>query len=34
MKENVMNIKVLLSALLPKYDNVWKELKKLTIKNK
>ena len=29
-----MNIKVLLSALLPKYDNVWKELKKLTIKNK
>ena len=34
MEENVMDVKVLLSALLPKYDNVWKELKKLTIKNK
>ena len=34
MEENVINIRVLLSALLPKYDNVWKELKKLAIKNK
>ena len=32
MEENVVDIKVLLSALLPKYDNVWKELKKLTIR--
>ena len=28
MEENVISIRVLLSALLPKYDNVWKELKK------
>ena len=34
MEENVINIRVLLSALLPKYDNVWAKLKELTIKNK
>ena len=34
MEGNVINIRVLLSALLPKYDNVWVELKELTIKNK
>ena len=33
MEENVINIRVLLSALLPEYDNVWKKLKELTIKN-
>ena len=34
MEENVINIRVLLSALLPKYNNVWEKLKELTIKNK
>lgn len=34
MEENAINIRVLLSALLPKYYNVWKKLKELTIKNK
>ena len=29
-----MDIRVLLSALLPKYNDVWKELKNLTVKNK
>ena len=31
-EKNVVDIKVLLSALLPEYNNVWKELKKLTIR--
>lgn len=34
MEENVISIRVLLSALLPKYDNIWVKLKELTIKNK